>query len=431
MIKNVFVGLLLLASTNALSESTFQKLFGLIQIQNLNITRMFNEKSKSNIKYDCQMNDFKRRLLRESEVSFDAGYDGCGWEISSINFLCKGKSIQNLWAELRRVASPLITKQTSLITTEQTNKSFTVPLGKYIASLSTGYIFDGDTQFASQLSIKLNDGTSKDLICGQAEVFVKTEVSSRQRIDGMQMVIDKQDRFSFIDFHLHEIVTKSQGRNLKKILLKSSKGQSKSQSKGKGLKKKSEYIDYLRSKFLQLGRLEDDFYLRGPVGLNDGKYFTDQKYYSDWQLASVRIEADNKRIYSIQLILNHTIFEKTVRTKVQGRENRDFTLTKTLVIPKGQHLNLARFFIDDTNTLTGIKLSIYNGNESDCFGLCPTYSTPKKTAEGTKTVYFSNKDNIIGVFGYADKNGINSLGFLLNIRKGTEGLYFVTDTPDI
>lgn len=421
--RNALLLLLACSSIRALSEPTFQKLFGLIKIDNMNITKIFQENSRKTVAYNCVVNNFKRRLLRESEVSFDAGFDGCGWEIASLHFLCKNKSVRNLWAETRRVPSPSITKTTSMISEEKTDKNVDVPVGRYIKTISTGYIFDGDSQYVSQLIVTLDDNKSIDLKCAQGEVYVKTEAGVNKRIDGIQMVLDKEGRFSFVDFHTHEIVPVSSSKSKSRSRSKSKK---RSDSKGP-----DDYLDFFRDRNLKLSRLEDDFYLRGPIGLNDGTYFIDQKYYSDWQLSSVRIEADNKKIYSIQLVLTHTIFDKKVHTQVQGREKRNAELTKTLVIPRGQHLSLARFYIDDTESLTGIKLSIYNGDESDCFGLCPTYKTPKETAEFTKTMYFSNKDNIVGLFGYKDASGVNSLGFLLNIKRGTEGLYFVTDDSSV
>jgi hypothetical protein len=262
--------------------------------------------------------------------------------------------------------------------------------------------------------VTLNSGDQINLQCATAEVYVRTDVAINQRIDGIQMVIDAKGRFSYVDFHTHEIQT-----------ISVSNANSKS-NRVTVPAQPSNYLDYFKSKNLLLGRLEDDFYLRGPIGNPTGKYFVDDKYYDDWQLSAVIIEASAQRILSIQLHLNHTIFEKSVRTKIQGNQKRDASKTKTLVIPVGQHLSLARFYLNTHGVLTGLKLSIYNGNESDCFGLCPEYNDPKKDAKSSKTIYFSNKDNIVGVFGYSDEKGIGSLGVLLNIKRGTEGLYFVT-----
>jgi hypothetical protein len=412
--RNVLLLLLALCPVVSLNESTFQKLFSLIEVDDMDITQTFLDNQKNTPKFTCVANPFKRRLLKDSEVAFDGGFDGCGWEIFSLNLFCKNKSIQNLWAELRRVPNPVITKTTTLITTDPTDKALNVPVGRYIQSILTGYIFEGDSQYVSQLMVTLNSGDQINLQCATAEVYVRTDVAINQRIDGIQMVIDAKGRFSYVDFHTHEIQT-----------IPVSNANSKS-NRVTVPAQPSNYLDYFKSKNLLLGRLEDDFYLRGPIGNPTGKYFVDDKYYDDWQLSAVIIEASAQRILSIQLHLNHTIFEKSVRTKIQGNQKRDASKTKTLVIPVGQHLSLARFYLNTHGVLTGLKLSIYNGNESDCFGLCPEYNDPKKDAKSSKTIYFSNKDNIVGVFGYSDEKGIGSLGVLLNIKRGTEGLYFVT-----
>lgn len=421
--RNGFVVLLALASVAALNENTFQKLFSLIQVDGMNITQTFIDNKKNKPIYNCVATPFKRRLLKDTEVSYDAGYDGCGWEIYSLHFTCRGKSVWNLWAELRRVPSPSITKTTTLISTDPTDKVVTVPVGGYIQSVLTGYILEGDSQYVSQLLVTLNNGNQVSLQCGNSDVYVRTDVNFNQRIDGMQMVIDGKGRFSYLDFHTHEIQTVQDPDNHRWGRQRRRPRRSRRLDA-----KPTTYLDFFKTKNLYLGRLEDDFYLRGPIGFNSGAYFQDDKHYSDWQLSAVIIESNTKEILSMQLRLNHTIFEKSTHTKIHGNKKRNPALTRTLVIPAGQHLSLATFFLNSKGSLTGLKLSIYNGNESDCFGLCPVYNDPKMQANYSKTIYFSNKDNIVGLFGYSDEDSINSLGLLLNIRRGTEGLYFVTQS---
>lgn len=407
LLNITFISVFIISFTKALNEKTFENIFSLVQIPNQNVSSTFEKKEKEVYLFECVEKKFKRRLIKESEIVFDAGFDGCGWEIGALHMSCSQNTISNLWAETRRVANPFIKKITTLISTEPTTKVIKIPVGNYITRIIVGYTFSENTQFVTKISVKSDDGKEQIISCGNPEISVTSEVDRNQRMDGLRMVLDDKARITAIDFHSHEIVYI-----------------------GKGMKGKKEfnsmsYLNFFETKLLKLDRLEDNFFLRGPAGFQIGRYFIDDKYYNDWQLSDVIIESDNVGIKSIQLQLNHTLFTKTIRTRIRGNKKRDPTLTKILSIPVNQHISLAKFFMSNKKKLTGIKFKIYNGRESDCFGVCPDFKLASDYARLVKTVYFSNKDNIIGLFGYQSQDYVESIGFLLNIKLGTEGSNFI------
>ena len=393
-----------------LNENTFNSLFGLIQTSNLNITQLFQANSLRQFKYKCLDSSFKRRILQENELSFDAGFDGCGWEIGAIHFSCVAQTVNNLWVEVRRVANPTVKKVTKLISTTPTDQSIFVPAGNYISSIQTGYIFLDSSQFVSQLIVKIDNGKLFNIACGPVQIATVLTVLKNQRTDGFRLVLDKQGRFSSLDFHRHEIV------NVDGSIINSQ------------LKNTFNYLDYFQNQNVQLDRLEDNFYMRGPIGQNIGVYFLDEMYYNDWQVTAICIESNENYVQSIQLVLNHTLFRKSILTDIQGNSQRNPNNTKTLFIPTGQHVNWVYYYLDQTGSLTGFTISIYNGDMSECFGLCTEDISNKRVDKSKRSVYFSNKDNIFGLFGYSSENRITSLGFLLNIKLGTEGSSFVMES---
>ena len=398
--------LILVQYSTQLSDTILPDIYSAINIDNLNFEDLFEIKKKEVYKYECVSQDFKRRVLKDSEISYDAGYEGCGWEISGLFFSCNGKALVNIWAELRRVLNPNIEKLTTKISDDITNKKLKVPIGDWIKSIKIGYSFDNDSVILSQLSIKLNSGTVIEGLCSQPQMFDMIETKNTQRIDGMRMVLTLNGTITGLDFHVSEIVSVGRINNAdsKKI----------SQMK---------YEDFFKSKALKLGRLEDDFYLRGPMGTQKGNYFINNQYYNDWAISIVQLEIRNNRIRSANLILKNKFFDKTLTTDVFGPPDMNMSFVKQFIIPDGQTVNLAIFYHSSNSSLLGIRFRLFNGTLSNCFGICE--KTPPFPGNYQKSIYFSNKDNIVGFFGFWNNDGINALGFLLNIKMGTEGSHYV------
>ena len=393
--KTLHIFFLLFIATNA--EKISDKII-------LNDLREFLGVSKKDItKWESTLNNNKdmfeciqKTKKKNKKASIDTGFEDCGWEISAIAIECLSSSVRSIKLQLRNVVNPSLTKST-LNANSRSFQSYSIPKDVFITRMKIGMNKFANKKSVAGLSFDLSNGQQGDLSCSNYKKTKTIVLDSLERINGFYAKV-KASVLHSLKFYRHRIKPKKKEKRDHNM--------------------KSSYYSLLRSAANHsYSTIQDNFIKIGPYGAKAGSMFVDPYLYGHWRVARLLIAFDKGGIKSLQSYMINTFFYYLQMSEIHGNKQPLDEETKVVNVPGDSEIAGVEF-LTDRERLIGINFHMSNNTSTGFIG------QEYKEDSGMLINRYDIKENqeIMGFFGFATANSIESLGLLV-IEKNSKKYY--------